>query len=299
MTSFSAVAGGGSASISISTSTYARSIDFSGLVSQTDLRTTNDGFGNLRMTVFQGGVEADSYTLLDYEDGRQIIGIPAPTNADGTANFGGGEGSTITASPSSGFTVGFTLTGDGFFEYDATTAVTYFLENLSVGGTSYNMRDGAPIFGGSTADSLLGFDINDATGQGYNDTLFGYAGNDVLSGLAGADTLIGGLGNDTLDGGLGDDIYVYQPGDGIDQISDSLSPILVADTQANILRLTGGITQDDIRLQFVQENGSVARLEVNFVLPDGSFDPDNQVQIRVLLSNNYDPASVDAIPAGA
>jgi Ca2+-binding RTX toxin-like protein len=52
-------------------------------------------------------------------------------------------------------------------------------------------------------------------------TLDGKAGDDVLLGTSGGDILIGGAGNDALDGGESGDRYIFNPGDGIDVISDS------------------------------------------------------------------------------
>ncbi len=38
---------------------------------------------------------------------------------------------------------------------------------------------------------------------------------------AGNDVLIGGMGNDGLDGGAGQDTYFFNPGDGMDIVSDT------------------------------------------------------------------------------
>ncbi len=57
-------------------------------------------------------------------------------------------------------------------------------------------------------------------GGNQNDTLDGGDGNDTLYGYAGNDTLGGGTGADTLYGGYGNDIYVFNPGDGQDTLSD-------------------------------------------------------------------------------
>jgi len=68
---------------------------------------------------------------------------------------------------------------------------------------------------GSDDDDVL---LADAA---FDSTLDGGTGDDFIVGGAGADTLIGGAGNDALDGGDGGDRYVYNPGDGVDLISDS------------------------------------------------------------------------------
>ena len=57
-------------------------------------------------------------------------------------------------------------------------------------------------------------------GGSGNDTLVGGDGADTLDGGIEGDTLEGGTGNDQITGGAGDDIFVYNPGDGNDTITD-------------------------------------------------------------------------------
>lgn len=81
----------------------------------------------------------------------------------------------------------------------------------TINGTVYN-------------DTLSGEGGNDIIdGLAGNDTLFGGAGDDTLLGGLGVDTLIGGLGNDTLRGGNDNDFYVFDIGDGADNIFDQRS----------------------------------------------------------------------------
>ncbi|MEO2219918.1 calcium-binding protein, partial [Chromobacterium vaccinii] len=91
-------------------------------------------------------------------------------------------------------------------------------------------------------DSLYGGDGNDTLNGGNgNDLLEGGDGDDVLNGESGADTLRGGVGNDklttdwwswgntfeggagndTMDGSYAKDVYVFNLGDGQDQITDN------------------------------------------------------------------------------
>ncbi|TIM81185.1 calcium-binding protein, partial [Mesorhizobium sp.] len=67
------------------------------------------------------------------------------------------------------------------------------------------------------------------TGNEFNNTLVGGAGNDTLNGGIGKDILVGGAGHDRLDGGAGDDaltggadndLFIFQPGFGMDTITD-------------------------------------------------------------------------------
>ena len=56
------------------------------------------------------------------------------------------------------------------------------------------------------------------TGFKGNDLMIGGAGDDTLTGGAGADTLSGGAGNDMLIGGDGPDTFIWNRGDGQDEI---------------------------------------------------------------------------------
>ena len=68
------------------------------------------------------------------------------------------------------------------------------------------------LFGGSGSDFLFG-------GDG-NDNLRGDSGKDVLLGNEGADFLRGDNGKDLLVGGEGSDVFILQPGQGTDIITD-------------------------------------------------------------------------------
>ncbi len=65
-------------------------------------------------------------------------------------------------------------------------------------------------------------DDGELFGTFANDTLSGFGGSDSLSGDLGDDTLIGGPGNDHLIGGPGSDTYVYNHGDGLDEVYDEV-----------------------------------------------------------------------------
>ncbi|GKH61341.1 hypothetical protein CE91St25_16770 [Campylobacter ureolyticus] len=69
---------------------------------------------------------------------------------------------------------------------------------------------------------LNGSDYNDVI-KGYNEdyVLSSKAGDDIIYGGNKNDTLIGGTGNDTLQGGDGDDKYIFNLGDGKDEIYES------------------------------------------------------------------------------
>jgi serralysin len=70
----------------------------------------------------------------------------------------------------------------------------------SIWNGSFNMRD--------TLGIAYGVVIENATGTGYSDVIYGNAVANVLTGGAGNDTLEGGAGNDTVIGGAGIDTIV-------------------------------------------------------------------------------------------
>ncbi|WP_262386610.1 calcium-binding protein [Roseobacter fucihabitans] len=86
------------------------------------------------------------------------------------------------------------------------------------------------FFGGNGNDAIDGGSGNDVIhGNLGNDRLiadegddvvYGGQGNDILAGGVGNDILAGGVGNDILVGGAGKDQFVFDIGDGDDQIND-------------------------------------------------------------------------------
>jgi len=63
-------------------------------------------------------------------------------------------------------------------------------------------------------------DVVDARGDSVGVDVEAGGGGDTVTGGSGNDTLDGGTGNDSLTGGDGDDVFVYDPGDGADTITD-------------------------------------------------------------------------------
>ena len=88
------------------------------------------------------------------------------------------------------------------------------------------------------------------TGTESDDALWGTAGADTISALTGVDSVYGGAGNDMLsggagsdylEGGAGDDDYLFNLGDGVDEVYDAG---LLADIDT--LRFGAGIAPGDI-----------------------------------------------------
>lgn len=135
------------------------------------------------------------------------------------------------------------------------------------------------IKGDEGDDQLMGDSGDDCLyGNEGDDSLYGGAGNNLLDGGAGNDMLYGGSGNDTLIGGTGDDVlsdhsgintYIFDRGDGIDQlISSNLSDSEILPE----IHIELGVNPEDIQL--IREYD-----QLNLVIknPDGQFD--DQLQI--------------------
>ncbi|WP_457642393.1 calcium-binding protein [Persephonella sp.] len=80
-----------------------------------------------------------------------------------------------------------------------------------------------------------------------NDTIHGDAGNDYINGDLGNDVLIGGKGDDYLEGGEGSDTYIFNLGDG----NDNIYEYDWSGTDINVIKFGNGITKDNIK--FVKE----------------------------------------------
>ena len=94
-----------------------------------------------------------------------------------------------------------------FFQNSAALTLTELqdiIENPSVNG-QYLIRTGQEVWGGATADTIVGSE--------GRDIIHGGAGADTISGGTGADRLEGGAGQDTLTGGLGADTFRWELAD--------------------------------------------------------------------------------------
>ena len=105
-------------------------------------------------------------------------------------------------------------------------------------------EDGKDVLvGGLGNDILLGGAENDVLlGDEDDDYLDGGTGDDQLQGGDGNDILSGGKGDDTFFGDAGQDTYIYNLGDGIDTIKDTL-------VDNNVIRFGAGVNKDNIKLR--------------------------------------------------
>jgi Ca2+-binding RTX toxin-like protein len=91
------------------------------------------------------------------------------------------------------------------------------------------------------AEGSEGNDVLIGTGGG--DVIRGYDGDDILLGRDGDDDLIGGADADQLRGGAGNDVYVFNPGDGADQIDNR-------DGGVDVIRFGDGIVPADVSFAY-------------------------------------------------
>ncbi len=228
---------------------YTRSIDFIDGLNQEDVILSNDGGGNLVVQVYQAGSIVESFTVTDFEDGKAISGFGPGGNVFNIGNVSDDTGEfTITETISNGSTRGFSVTTNGEFEtFDQTSITTYFLETLVFDNKTLNLRNGVEIIGNELSNTLLGFDVNDATGGLYHDFIDGRGGNDTILGYAGNDILRGGAGRDIVYGGLGDDTYQFGAGDGAPDIFNLDRGIENLNEGVDTLAFIGGLGVADIR----------------------------------------------------
>jgi Ca2+-binding RTX toxin-like protein len=106
---------------------------------------------------------------------------------------------------------------------------TFDAINVSLGGggdrfsaNGVPMAQTSTIDGGGGDDTIVGTAGNDLiTGGSGNDTINAGAGNDTISGGSGADFVVGGLGHDTAVLDSGDDTFLWNPGEGSDDVDGS------------------------------------------------------------------------------
>lgn len=131
--------------------------------------------------------------------------------------------------------------------------------------------DGLPSTpsGDDNLNGNLGDDV--ISGGGGNDLVRGGQGNDALNGNDGIDTIIGDFGQDTLSGGADADLFVLRRDTAsTPDASGNLAVDVILDfgNGADIIGLTGGLTEADLQLLEISintSNGVVASTAINFV----------------------------------
>jgi Ca2+-binding RTX toxin-like protein len=223
---------------------------------------------------FAGGLGADT---MDGGSGSDRVSYSQSTSAvvvrqDGTASSGGfAQGDilvnieTVTGSAYNDVFYGSTgsdtlqgLAGNDTFAgglgadtMDGGSGIDRVSYSQSTAAVSVRLDGVASTGGFAEGDILLG--VENVTGSGYNDIVYGGAADNVLEGLQGFDILNGQDGNDTLVGGLGGD--TLDGGNGIDTASyaGSISGVTVRqDGTAS----SGGEAQGDVLISVENVIGS-------------------------------------------
>ncbi|MBC7837923.1 MAG: putative Ig domain-containing protein [Nitrospiraceae bacterium] len=201
-----------------------------------DLLTGDEGndslFGGEGLDQLQGGLGDD---VLDGEAGDDLLfggeGNDTLFGGAGIDELQGGNGDDELAGDA----------GDDFLLGDA-------------GNDTLFGDEGADRLQGGVGDDFIG-------GDAGNDGLFGEDGADTLFGDEGNDEFLGGVGNDVHDGGSGSDVYLFNLGDGQDEIFEE---DIVGDV--NTIVFGPGITRD--MLTFTQNEAE----ETLLIQVDGGSD---------------------------
>jgi len=180
----------------------------------------------------------------------------------------------------------FLIPADQLFANDSGIGLKIIgLANLSDGVQAQLYGNDVAVYvDGNMAQSALGFDyqvqtLSGATGSAHvtlnptniqtatagDDTLTGTPQNDVLQGLDGNDTLSGLGGNDVIDGGAGDD--TIDGGDGFDQLIGGLgNDTFLFNPNNGIVNISGGVGEDILKLN---TTGAYLDLIANQSAPSG------------------------------
>lgn len=165
------------------------------------------------------------------------------------------------------------------------------IDQISGGGGNDNLfggQDGDVIDGGVGDDILLGnLGADIITGGDGNDNLFGGKDNDNLSGDLGNDILSGDFGIDALTGGGGNDIFVLGIGGG--------GADLITDFQdgADLMQLPAGLTFSNI---LVQASGN--QTAIILATTGEELARLNGIQPSVITSADFVGGSPTPVPQG-
>ncbi|MHB1076707.1 beta strand repeat-containing protein [Thiobacillus sp.] len=203
------------------------------------INTVRLGAGaDIQSIEYQGGTSGD--VLLNFADGGSLrIASVIADNVITTSSIQRFELADGTVLSAQQLLSQFTIQVNGIDNYGYGPSTGDLLNGTNLDDYISGFGGDDTLLGGSGNDVLDGGTGSDAlSGDVGNDTLYGGDGIDTLYGGAGDDVLAGGTSNDVLQGGLGNDAYVFNLGDGEDQVIDSAG--------TDVLRFGLGIAQGDL-----------------------------------------------------
>jgi len=286
-------AAGGTVSLVGGTITFTPTANYNGQVSfqytVSDGTTTSNGMAFFEVTPVNDAPVATNQSINVEQDGGQY---------DAFLNVFDADGNTLTYTVTSAPLHGTVTLSDGQLHYtpspgySGSDSFAYTVNDGTVDSAPATVSISVtppivPTPGNDSLDGTEGDDVIDALAG--NDVVYGYGGNDTLSGSEDSDQLYGGAGDDMLAGGTGNDftlsgdggsdVYVFNSGDGQDDINNYSSD---AGTTLDAILFGSGIAPAD--LIFVPEGNSlVIRLS-------GSSD-----QIRVQMHFAGEEYQIDEI----
>ncbi len=217
--------------------------------------------GSTGNDVLIGGTSADVY-LFNPGDGLDLIDDSSGGTGDANrVRFGAGitpdmlQLSYGGTSDRGGLTVRVGQSGDGLFFH----AVDADQADGPHAVDTFEFADGTTLTFAQLFDQgvvVQGTDRSDGErfGTFADDLMLGLGGSDTLASGDGNDILIGGTGNDRLSGGAGSDLYVFNLGDGYDEIEEDVDRVGEGEgegeegTEVNRVRFGIGITASDLTL---------------------------------------------------
>jgi hypothetical protein len=232
-----------------------------------------------------GGVQAQTFTLLNTDENTpQQISIAVAQD-----NTGGAQ--TLV----SGIPAGAILS-DGHGNSSALGATSADVSNWNLGSLTilppHDFIGTFQLTATTTSNSAQTTQtlnvIVTPPGTSSDAHVIGTAGNDTLQGGALNDVFMGGGGNDTLTGGGGNDAYVFDRGDGQDQIVNGAT----GQTPRGELDFGAGITDQQL---WFQQSGNDLAIEVmgsqDRMTVAGWFDPTTPSQLNDIKTS--DGATLD------
>jgi len=155
------------------------------------------------------------------------------------------------------------------------------------------------IDGGGGADTIVGTAGDDViTGGGGADNINAGPGNDVILGGGGDDFVAGGLGHDTGFLGGGADTFLWNPGEGSDDVDGGGGPDALLFNGANVSEIMS-LSADGTRAVFLRQPGNVVmNLDDVEILDLHALGGADTVTVNDMTGTRMRQADIDLSAAG-